>query len=163
MSNRFKKIFLGVSISLPFLFYCIYYYAIMVKNAPYKFAEFENVTLKEGFGNNYNKVYSSKSQEFQFLNTRDSLVKNKVKLSKDDLLFLHRKAAELGFWNWPSKMIGDTSGKSPRFYLQFDYQRKSKIIEIDAAYEENIKLRDAAIELAKTVDKAILDADDAQN
>ena len=60
-------------------------------------------------------------------------------------------------------MIGNPSGKSPRFYLQFDYERKSKIIEIDAAYEENIKLRDAAIELAKTVDKAILDADDAQN
>jgi hypothetical protein len=163
MSNRFKKIFLGISISLPFLLYCVYYYTVMVKNAPYKFAEFENITLKESVGNNFNKIYSSKSQEFQFLNTRDSLVKNKVKLSKDDLLFLHRKASELGFWNWPSKMIGDTSGKSPRFYLQFDYQRKSKIIEIDAAYEENIKLRDAAIELAKTVDKAILDADDVQN
>ncbi|TKB96001.1 hypothetical protein [Pedobacter cryophilus] len=163
MSNRFKKIFLGVSISLPFLLYCIYYYTIMVKNAPYKFAEFENITLKESVGKNFNKLYSSKSQEFQFLNTRDSLVKNKVKLSKDDLLFLHRKAAELGFWNWPTKMIGDTSGKSPRYYLQFDYQRKSKIIEIDAAYDQNIKLRDAAIELAKTVDKAILDADDAQN
>jgi hypothetical protein len=163
MSDRFKKIFLGISISLPFLLYCVYYYTIMVKNAPYKFAEFENITLKESVGNNFNKIYSSKSQQFQFLNTRDSLVKSKVKLSKDDLLFLHRKAAELGFWNWPSKMIGDPSGKSPRFYLQFDYERKSKIIEIDAAYEENIKLRDAAIELAKTVDKAILDADDAQN
>ena len=163
MSNRFKKIFLGISISLPFLLYCVYYYTVMVKNAPYKFAEFENISLKESVGNNFTKIYSSKSQEFQFLNTRDSLVKSKVKLSKDDLLFLHRKASELGFWNWPAKMIGDTSGKSPRYYLQFDYQRKSKIIEIDAAYNDNIKLRDAAIELAKTVDKAILDADDVQN
>jgi hypothetical protein len=163
MSNRFKKIFLALSIAIPFLLYCTYYYYIMVKNAPYKFSEIENITLKQGIGSQYDKIYSSKSQEFQYLTSRDSVVKAKVKLSKDDMLFLHRKAAELGFWDWPEKMLGDTTLKSPRYYLEFDYQRKKKIIVIDASYDENIKLRDAALELAKTVDKAIQDADDVQN
>ena len=79
------------------------------------------------------------------------------------MLYLHRKAAELGFWDWPEKMLGDSSSNTPRYYLEFDYQRKKKIIIIDASYDKNIKLRDAALELTKTVDKVILDADDLQN
>ena len=163
MSNRFKKIFLALSISIPFLLYCGYYYYIMIKNAPYKFSEIENITVKEGNRLRYDKSYSSKSQKFEYTNSRDSLITSKVKLSKDDMLYLHRKAAELGFWDWPEQMIGDTSGNSPRYYLEFDYKRKKKIILIDAAYDKNTKLRDAAIELAKSVDQAVQDADDLQN
>ena len=163
MSNRFKKIFLGLSISLPFILYCVYYYSVMVKNAPYKFIEFENITLKAGLGNNFDKTFSSKSMQYQYVDQRDSTVKMRVKISKDDLLYLHRKASDLGFWNWPEKMIGDTSGKSPRYLLQFDYQRKSKTIMIDAAYNSNNKLRDAALELVKTVDKTIENTADRQN
>ena len=88
------------------------------------------------------------------------MIQRKVKLSKDDLLYLYREAAELGFWNWPEKMIGDTSLKTPRYFLEFDYKEKSKTIEIDGAYNEKIKLRDAALELVKTVDTAIQDAAD---
>jgi len=163
MSDKFKKIFLGLSISLPFLLYCVYYYTVMVKNAPYKFTEFENITLKAGLGNNFDKTFSSKTMEYQYVNQRDSVIKMKVKISKDDLLYLHRKASDLGFWNWPEKMIGDTSGKSPRYLLEFDYQRKSKTIIIDAAYSSNDKLKDAALELVKTVDKTIEIAADKQN
>lgn len=163
MSSRGKKIFLGICIAVPFLLYCIYYYSIMIKNAPYKFSEFENITLKAGLGSNFDKTFSSKTQQYQYLNSQDSLIKQKVKLSKDDLLYLHRKAAELGFWNWPEQMVGDTSGKSPRYMLEYDYQRKKKVIYIDGAYDANIKLRDAALELVKTVNTAIEDAADLQN
>lgn len=163
MSNKFKKIFLGFSIAIPFILYCVYYYAIMIKNAPYKFTEFENVTLKIGHGENYDNVFNSKSQDYQYLNSKDSIVHAKVKLSKDDLLYIHRKAAELGFWNWPEKMLGDTTGKKLHYYLEYDYQRKKKIIEIDGDYNENPKLRDAAIELVRTVEKTINTADDQQN
>lgn len=160
MSDRFKKVFLALSILVPFMLYCVYYYSKMVKNAPFKFSEFESITLKAGLGTNYEKVYNTKSQDFQYMNLNDSLVKTKVKLSKNELLFLHRKAAELGFWDWPEKMIGDTSGKAARYYLEYSYQRKKKVIEIDADYNENTKLRDAALQLVKTVDQSIEDAQD---
>ena len=163
MSDRFKKIFLGLSIAVPFLLYCVYYYSIMIRNAPYKFTEFKNITIKSGFGDHYDKTYSSQTQNYQYINRNDSLIKNKVKLSKDDLLYLHRRAADLGLWNMPEKMLGDTSDKSLKYYLEFDYERKKKIIELDAAYNENTKLRDAAIELVKTVNKMVDDADDKQN
>ena len=160
MSNRFKKIFLGFSIALPFLLYCVYYYSMMVKNAPYKFAEFNGIVLKAGLGNKYEKFYNSQTQIYQYKNTNDSTLKIKVKFTKDDLLYLHHKAVELGFWNWPSKMLGPDSLTSPRYYLEYDYQHKKKIIEIDGSYYSNDKLKDAALRLIKAVDQNISDAKD---
>ena len=158
MSNRGKKIFLAITIIVPFVLYCTYYYGKMIKNAPYKFTEFEYIILKAGIGEKYEKIYNSKSQDYQYINLSDSLVQKKVKLNKDDLLYLHRKAAELGFWDWPSEMLGKKED-SPRYYLEFAYQRKKKVIELDADFNENQKLKDAALQLIKTVEKSIDEAD----
>ncbi len=158
MSNRSKKIFLTLCIIVPFLLYSVYYYSKMVKNAPYRFSDFESVTLKAGEGAEYEKTYNSKTRDFQYLNVNDSLIKTKVRLSKDELLVLHRKAAELGFWDWPERMIGDTTKSSPRYYLAFNYLNKTKKIEINATYNDNQKLKDAALQLIKIVDKSISDA-----
>lgn len=158
MSDKAKKIFLAITIIVPFVLYCTYYYGKMIKNAPYKFAEFEYLELKAGIGNHYEKTYNSKTQVYQYVNLNDSLVNRKVKLSKDDLLYLHRKAAELGFWDWPSNMLSNKED-SPRYYLEFVYQRKKKVIELDADFNENPKLKDAALQLIKTVEKTIEEAD----
>lgn len=163
MSDKAKKIFLIVCITVPFLLYCIYYYSIMIRNAPFKFSELENITIKAESGNHLDNVFSTKNQQYEYVNTNDSLIKKKVILTKDDLLYLHRKAADIGFWNMPEKMIGDTSGKSPRYILEYDYQRKKKVMEIDAAYNGDMKLKDAALELIKTVNSVIKDASDKQN
>lgn len=160
MSNRFKKLFLGFSIALPFLLYCIYYYTMMVKNAPYKFVEFNGIVLKAGIGNNYEKIYNSQTQSYQYKNVKDSTLQTKVKLTKNDLLYLHHKAVELGFWNWPTKMLGPDSLISPRYYLEYEYKNKKKIIEIDGSYNSNDKLKAAALQLIKAVDQNIIDADD---
>jgi hypothetical protein len=160
MNNQTKKIFLGFSIALPFLLYCVYYYTMMVKNAPYKFVEFNGIVLKAGNGNNYEKIYNSKTLNYQYKNVKDSTLQTKVKLTKDDLLYLHHKAVELGFWNWPIKMLGPDSLTSPRYYLEYDYQHKKKIIEIDGSYNANDKLKDAALQLIKAVDQNITDAED---
>jgi len=132
----------------------------MIKNAPYKFVEFQNITVKTTVGNQVDKFFSSKTGKYEYVNTQDSLIKQKVILSKDDLLYLHRKAAELGFWNWPEKMIGDTSGKSPRYYIEYDYERKKKVIEVDAMFQDDMKLKEASLELIKTIDLVIRDAAD---
>jgi hypothetical protein len=158
MNNRSKKIFLALSIVVPFLLYSVYYYSKMVKNAPYRFSDFESITLKAGESSDYERIYNSKTRELQYLDVNDSLIKTKIKLTNDELLFLHRKAAELGFWDWPEKMLGDTSKPSPRYYLAFNYLSKGKTIEINASYNANPKLKDAALQLIKIVDKSIEDA-----
>ena len=62
---------------------------------------------------------------------------------------------DLGFWNMSKDMIGDTSGKSPRYFIEYDYQRKKKIVEIDAAYNGDTKVKSAALELIETINKTI--------
>ena len=163
MSDRSKKIFLALSIIVPVLIYCIYYYGMMIKNAPYKFSEFESITFKYGLGDSLVNQYDSKTGNYQYLNQNDSLVKTYVKLRKDDLLYLHRKAADLGFWNFPKEIVPDESApkrNSPRYYLEFKYQRKTKQVLFDLDYNGDMKLKDAARILIEEVSRTINDAQD---
>ncbi|HXI00234.1 MAG TPA: hypothetical protein VNI52_08185 [Sphingobacteriaceae bacterium] len=162
MSDKTKKWFLAVCIAIPFLVYCIYYYGIMIKNAPYKFSEFESITLKYGLGTDLVNQYNSKTGEYRYLNERDSLINTKVKLTKDDLLYLHRKAADLGFWNFPEAIEGRQDPKrpinSPHYYLEYTYQRKKKHMLFDLNYSDDAKLQTAAKTLVDEVSKTIIDA-----
>ncbi len=166
MSDKAKKIFLAICIITPFLAYSIYYYGIMIKNAPYRFSDFESMTFKYGLGDSLVNQYYSKTGVYQYMNERDSLVKTNVKLRKDDLLYLHRKAAESGFWNFP-ELLEDSSPQkskinSPHYYMEFSYKDKSKHVLYDAAYSENQKLGDAARQLAREISSMINDAQDRQ-
>jgi hypothetical protein len=160
MSDKGKKIFLGICIILPFLIYMVYYYSIMVKNAPYRFSDFESITFKYGLGDSLVNQYNSKTGYYQYVNSRDSLVKTKVKLRKDDFLYLHRKAAELGFWNFPDQIVGEDSAKLPHYYLEFKYKDKTKHIVFDTGYKDDPKLNDAAKTLITEVSKMINDVRD---
>lgn len=159
MKDKGRKIFLAASIAVPFLLYCGYYYGMMVKNAPYKFSEFESITFNYGIGDTLLNQYNSKSQQYQYINRNDSLVKTRLKLTKDDLLYLHRKAADYGFWDFPTHITGSRSNnKSPRYYIKFQYERKSKEVCFDLDYEGNEKLKDAARILIKTINRTMDDA-----
>ena len=166
MSDRAKKIFLAICIITPFILYTVYYYSIMVKNAPYRFTDFESITLNYGLGNSLINKFNSKTGEYQFLNTRDSLIKTNVKLKKDELLYLHRKAAELGFWNFPEEITSDNnpdrSINSPHYYLEYKYKEKTKHILFDAEYNGDPKLRDAAKQLITEVSNMISEARERQ-
>jgi hypothetical protein len=160
-----KRIFLGLSIIVPFLFYCIYYYGMMLKNAPYKYVEFESVSIQYGERGNLINKYSSATGEYQYLDRRDSLVRKRVKLSNDDLLYLHRKAADLGFWNFPNDETGDsltTGNKPPRYIIEYKYQRKSKKVVYDANYVADQRLVDANQRLVKEILQVLARAEAAQ-
>ena len=163
MSLRAKKIFLLFSIILPFAFYCFYYYGMMIKNAPYKFAEFDSITFNYGTGDSLINKYNSKTGDYQYVNSRDSLVKMHLRLTKDDLLYLHRKAADLGFWNFPSKIGYATTEigyhKAPHYYIQFKYQRKTKTVLFDDAFDGKPELKDAAEHLIKEIQGRLDDAE----
>ena len=163
MSERGKKIFLALSIIVPFLLYCVYYYSIMIKNAPYRFSDFESVTFKYGTGDSLTNTYYSKTGEYRYANTKDSVVRVKVRLTNDELLYLHHKAAELGFWNFPDVLSGvnnpNHSKNVPRYYLEFKYKTKSKHMFFDADYYDNSKIADAAKQLTTEVNQYINDAE----
>ncbi|RFZ94375.1 hypothetical protein D0C36_02125 [Mucilaginibacter conchicola] len=156
MSNRAKKIFLLLSIVVPFMLYCVYYYGMMVKNAPYKFAEFEGLKLEYGYNDSLLNKYNSETGEYQFVNRKDSVVKMHMDLSKDDLLYLHRKAAELGYWDFPTNETKkDPKERSMRYIIEFKYKRKTKRVVFDETYQGNEKLIDANQRLLKEIKKKL--------
>jgi hypothetical protein len=167
MSDRSKKIFLFLCITVPFLAYCIYYYSHMIKNAPYKFSEFQSIVFEYGPGDSLVNKYNSKTGDYEYMNTRDSVVKMHLHLNKDELLYLHRKAADLGFWDFPAVEMGDTTlkrkgTKPPRYLIEFNYKRKSKKVIFDASFDGDPKLRDANEQLIKEIEKVLSDAEGKQ-
>ena len=163
--SKTKRIFLALCIILPFVIYCVYYYSMMIKNAPYKFAEFESFSYQFGPRGSLPNTYNSKTGAYQFVNDRDSVVKTQLKLNKDDLLYLHRKAAMLGFWDFPVNEAGDsvTTGRQPlRYVIEFKYQRKSKRVTFDKNYEADPKLIDANEKMIKEIELVMSQAEARQ-
>ncbi|WP_462265219.1 hypothetical protein [Mucilaginibacter sp.] len=159
MTDRGKRIFIILTIAVPFLLYCVYYYSMMIGNAPYKFSEFKSIQFRYGTGDTLLNQYNSVTGEYQYLNNRDSLIRTKAVLNRDDLLYLHRKAADLGFWNFPKDETGDTVAvqgrKVPRYYIQFNYQRKSKTVQYEPTFNGDEKLKDANQQLIKEIQKTL--------
>jgi len=160
METKSKKIFLMACVIVPFLIYCVYYYAHVFKNAPYKFSEFKSFSVQWGPGNNLINKYDSRTGAYQFIDSHDSLVKMNVHLPKEELLYLHKKASELGFWDWPSVEMGDTTEKRggqrpPRYVMQFNYQRKSKTVTFDESYFIDTRLKQANEQMVKEIMKVL--------
>lgn len=164
MSDKAKKVFLILTIVVPFLMYCVYYYSRMIKNAPYKFTEFKSFVIQYGTSDSLLNKYDSKTGNYQYLNKKDSLIKTNLLLKSSELLFLHRKAAELGFWDFPSDERGDSTkykGEKPtRYYIEFNYQRKSKKVLFDESFNGDAKLKDANENLKDEILHVLADAED---
>jgi len=155
MISRSKRIFLAASVILPFLFYCLYYYNHMLKNAPYRFTEFDSMSIQYGNRDSLLNKFNSKTGDYQYLNNRDSLVKMHLRLNDKDLLYLHRKAADLGFWDFPEDETGDRVKKSEqqpvRYIIEFKYKRKSKKVVYDSNFVGDQRLIDANQGLIKEI------------
>jgi hypothetical protein len=163
MSDRSKKIFFALTIIVPFLAYCFYYYGMMIKNAPYRFSDFESMSIQFGPVDSLINRYDSKTGDYQYVNKQDSLVKMHLRLTSDDLLYLHHKAADLGFWDFPVKEVADsTKGKnnSIRYVIEFKYKKKSKRVVYDSGYVGDIRLIDANKTLIKEIEQSLYTAEE---
>ena len=81
MSSKAKKIYLLLTIVVPFIAYCFFYYRPIISNAPFRSDEFVSFQYKWGAGNDLPNSYDSKTGDFQYLNAKDSLViKSKARL-----------------------------------------------------------------------------------
>lgn len=157
MSDKSKKIFLAICVIVPFIIYCVIYYSSMVKNAPFRYADFESIELSYGYPGEMVNQFNSKTGEYQYLTKDNKIVKDTIKMRDNDLLYLHRKAQELGFWNVDDDMMNhdrDTLVKAdiPRYKLKFTYKEKSKEVVLDADYAGTEKMKDAA---KSTIDAVI--------
>src|SRR5690606_24086173 len=131
-----------------------------------RFAEFESIVFNYGEGGELVNQYDSKTGHYQYLTKKDSLVQTTLHLSQDDLLYIHRKAVDLGFWNLPDEMLADDTvgaGKTVRFYLEMNYKEKSKSLLLDANFNGNEKMFGAAKTVIEEVQRVLNDAEDRAN
>jgi len=165
MTNRSKKIFFSLTVILPLLAYCIYYYGMMIKNAPYRFSDFEYIRFEYGLCDSLINKYNSKTGAYQYETRNGKLKTMNMMLSKDELLYLHRKASDLGFWNFPAVEKGDilnsNQKKAPQYVIEFVYKNKIKKVVFDQEYNGNTQLKDANMRLIKEIQK-VLDEREAQ-
>lgn len=163
MSDRTKKIFLAIVIVIPFLIYCVIYYRPMIMNAPFKSSEFVSLQYSWGPGNNQINRYDSATGAYQYENAQDSLIKTTVKLKQNEIIYLHSKANELGFWNLPELIANPgtdlDSNKALRYVMTINYQRKSKTVTLLTDYNGSEKLKDVATQMQKIFFTTISDAD----
>lgn len=161
MSSRTKKIFLIFTIVVPFLLYCFYYYGMMIKNAPYRYADFQSISIQYGEKDSLINKFNSSTGDYQYLNKRDSLVKVQIRLTDNDLLYLHHKAADLGFWDFPANEKGDTTSadKPIRYIIEFKYKTKTKKVIFDSNFAGDPKLIDANKQLIKEIDQSLTTAE----
>lgn len=157
MSEKTKKIFLGLCVVVPFLIYCVYYYSAMVKNAPYRYSDFDHIEITYGFPDSMLNHFNSKTQEYDYLTKDNKLVEDSLKLRDNDLLYLHRKAQELGFWNLPDDMTVDLSKRAagerkPRYKLTFAYKEKTKTVTFDPDFPGPDKMVEAG---RTTIDEVV--------
>jgi len=160
MTDKSKKIFFALTIIVPILAYCFYYYGMMVKNAPYRFADFQYLRFEYGLGDSMVNKYNSKTGMYQYTTKSGKLKQMNMQLSKDNLLYLHRKAADLGFWNFPEVERGDTTGdkkiKTLHYLIEFVYKDKTKKVFFDQDFDGDIALKDANMRLIKEI-QSVLD------
>ncbi|WP_255496080.1 hypothetical protein [Mucilaginibacter sp. FT3.2] len=130
---------------------------MMIKNAPYRFVDFRSISIQYGETGKMVNQFNSATGEYQYLNKRDSLVKINIKLTSDDLLYLHHKAADLGFWDFPANERGDTTtaDKPVRYIIEFKYKTKTKKVVFDSNFGGDPKLIDANRQLIKEIDQSL--------
>lgn len=149
MSDKTRKIFLAICIIVPFIIYCAVYYSSMLKNAPFRYSDFESIEITYGTPGEMVNTYNSKTQIYHYLTKDNEILTDTLKMRDNDLLYLHRKAMELGFWNVDDDMTtprkDSTAGKEvPRYVLKYTYKEKSKEVTLDADFEGTEKMKGAA-------------------
>jgi hypothetical protein len=111
--------------------------------------------------------YNSTTGEYDYLNKRDSLIKEHLQLTHADLDSLHKNARDLGFWDFPDRQLSsDTANphnkQQPRYFIQFNYKRKSKQTLFDANFNGPTKLVDANKDMIKKITDILSNAQERQ-
>lgn len=107
------------------IIYCYIYYKPIIQNAPFRKDDFVSMQYSYGLKDTLENTYDSKTGVYRYVNNRDSVVTKKFFLKSNDVLYMHRKANEIGLWNFPDT-IGKKSDKSrlvPRYDITFNYKK----------------------------------------
>lgn len=151
-----RKFFVVLMIVVPFLAYSGYYYYNIFKNAPFRGDQFEYVELKKFRNGSLRETINTKTGEYTYYNSKDSLIHQKINLSASTLHELHLKMMDILFWNI-EHVSGDSTMQArkqvPLYYVKAVYDRKTQSVWWQQRYFDDQKLDDRMGELVRTIEE----------
>jgi len=140
------------------------YYFVNLRKGPYSASDFVSIDYKWGLGDTLQNSYNSASGNYQYLDNRDSLIKKKVKLRANNVIFIHSKANELDLWKLPDVIANPNADlknkKVLRYEIVFTYEQKTKKIVFMTDYDEDLRIAQDAQQLQKIVAQTITEAEE---
>ncbi|MCY1530598.1 hypothetical protein D9M68_657910 [compost metagenome] len=132
------------------------YYLVSLKKSPYPVSDFKSFTYRWGFQDSLINSYSSANGNYQYVTNKDSLVKSEVKLRGNDIIFIHNKISELGFWNLPDT-IGSShaDSKAAVYQFEFNYRERTKRLLIFSDFDQQPGLLDSAMQIKSLIQHTI--------
>jgi hypothetical protein len=142
-------------------------YGKIFKQSPYNFSELKSFVFKYGPGDSLINQYNSATGDYQYIDKTGKTKKKKLYLSTNDMLYLHHKAVELGFWDFPAdERDTDTTFKSNQeslgFFIQLNYKRQSKTVMFNTNYAGKQELIDANREFVMDIQNVLSKAEERQ-
>lgn len=159
-----KGISLITTVVLVVVIAVVGYYFINLGKGPYRASDFVSISYKWGIGDTLANSYDSATGDYQYLDSRDSLIKTNVKLRSNNIIFIHSKADELNLWQLPDVIANPNanlkSDQVLRYEFVFTYEKRVKKIVYLTDYNDNPSFASAADELQKIVKQTIDEAQD---
>lgn len=161
MSSKGKKLFLILSVVIPFLIYCIVYYRPIIQNAAFQEKDFVSLEYQWGVGEQLENSYNSLTGDFNFVDRDDMKVHRNFKLTQRDIKFLDSICDVQGFWNLPDIIANNeadaTDSRMLRYHIKFNYKKKSKEVTYFPNFKGNDKMKQAIATVQKEIELTILD------
>jgi hypothetical protein len=89
-----------------------------------------------------------------------------VNLNARDKKFLDSNADEQGFWNLPTVVANNETDinnkKLLRYFIKFNYQKKSKEVTYFANFNGTPRMKSAAAQMQKIIEQTIIEAEERE-
>lgn len=167
MTSRGKKIFIVLTVVIPFLIYCVVYYQEKFRYANFKAKDFVSFEYKWGVGKNLENSYNSATGLYTYHDVKDSVVKKKLVLTAKDFKYLDSVADVQGFWNLPPVLANSEADlmnqKILRYNMKFTYKHGEQDVLFLFNYDITERKRSAAAQMQKEIEKLLIEAEKRNN
>lgn len=173
MTSRGKKVFIALSIIIPFVIYSSIYYQEKFRYANYKAKDFVSFEYKWGIQQPLENSYNSATGIYKYHDRHDSLVVKKVVLSKADFKLIDSIGDRQGIWNLPplfsSNAIlanSEADFKNPnilRYEMKFVYKNAHTDIIFLSNYDLKPRKQSAVKEMQKVIEQLLNDTERETN
>lgn len=154
--NLRKTLIIGSTIGVLAIVVLVAYYLVSLKKSPYPVSDFKSFTYRWGFQDSLINYYSSANGSYQYVTSKDSLVKSVVKLKANDIIFIHNKVSELGLWSLPDTIGSSHAGSKAAVYqFEFNYREKTKHLLIFSDSDQQPGILDSAMQIKNLIQHTI--------